>query len=123
MQQTEIQQTEIEMFYDGDCPLCLRETRLLRKLDRRGRIQFTNIADPAFEPTRYGRTMDELMAEMALKVFVTTILADDKLLLHPTADESEPWFVHLLLERFPGLMGFAPAPVLSLQEYRQWQLG
>ena len=64
MQQTEIQQTEIEMFYDGDCPLCLRETRLLRKLDRRGRIQFTNIADPAFEPTRYGRTMDELMAEM-----------------------------------------------------------
>ena len=63
------------------------------------------------------------LAEMALKVFVTTILADDELLLHPTADESEPWFVHLLLERFPGLMGFAPAPVLSLQEYRQWQLG
>ena len=32
---------DVEVFYDGDCPLCTREIRLLRRLDRRGRIRFT----------------------------------------------------------------------------------
>ena len=27
-----------EVFYDGECPLCVREIRMLRRLDRRGRI-------------------------------------------------------------------------------------
>ena len=60
----EMSQIQIEMFYDGACPLCLKETRLLQRLDRRGRIQFTNIADPAFEPACYGRSIDQFMAEM-----------------------------------------------------------
>lgn len=55
---------EIEMFYDGDCPLCVRETNLLRKMDGRGRILFTNIADPAFSAEAHGKTLDELMAQM-----------------------------------------------------------
>lgn len=55
---------EIEVFYDGDCPLCLREIKMLKWLDRRQRILFTNIADSGFEPTDYEKTMDELMAEI-----------------------------------------------------------
>ena len=54
----------IEMFYDGDCPLCLRETRLLGRLDRHKRILCTDIADPSFQPSAYGRIQDEFMAEM-----------------------------------------------------------
>ncbi len=38
----------VEVFFDGDCPLCLREVNLLRRLDRRGRVQFTDIAAPDF---------------------------------------------------------------------------
>ena len=52
------------MFYDGDCPLCMRETRLLRRMDRHKRIRFTNIAAADFDATTVDRTQAELMAEM-----------------------------------------------------------
>ena len=54
----------IEMFYDGDCPLCMRETRMLSRMDRSHRILFTNIASPEFDASSLGKTQDELMAEM-----------------------------------------------------------
>lgn len=50
------------MFYDGDCPLCMREIRFLAWLDRRrGRIRFTNIADPRFDPEALGTDWETLM--------------------------------------------------------------
>ena len=55
-----------EVFYDGDCPLCMKEIRLLRWLDRkRGNIVFTDIAAADFDPQGdAGITMDILMAEI-----------------------------------------------------------
>ncbi len=55
---------QVEVFYDGDCPLCRREIRLLRFLDRRGRIRFTNIAAPEFDAADLGIAWDDLMAEI-----------------------------------------------------------
>lgn len=43
-----------EVFYDGDCPLCVREIAALRTLDRRNRVRFTDISDPRFDPEREG---------------------------------------------------------------------
>jgi predicted DCC family thiol-disulfide oxidoreductase YuxK len=54
----------IEMLYDGECPLCMRETRMLQRFDRQRRIRFTNIAAADFDASSYDRTHDELMAEM-----------------------------------------------------------
>ena len=51
----------VEVFHDGDCPLCEREISMLRRLDRHRRIRFTDIAAPGFDPRPLGRTMDELM--------------------------------------------------------------
>ena len=45
---------EIEVFFDGDCPLCRREIAMLRKLDRVRRIRFTNIADAEFDAGTLG---------------------------------------------------------------------
>lgn len=39
---------DIEVFFDGACPLCAREISLLRRLDRAGRIRFTDISSPDF---------------------------------------------------------------------------
>ena len=54
----------VEVFYDAECPLCMREISMLMRKDRAGRIQFTNIADPAFDASAYGTTYDALMARI-----------------------------------------------------------
>ena len=56
----------IQVFFDGECPLCLREIRLLAALDaRRRRIRFTDIAAPGFDAAEWGTTQSHLMAEIA----------------------------------------------------------
>ncbi|MCC6900576.1 MAG: DUF393 domain-containing protein [Polyangiaceae bacterium] len=53
---------DVEVFFDGDCPLCMREIRMLMRLDgKRQRIRFTDIASPGFDPTSVGMTWDQLM--------------------------------------------------------------
>jgi predicted DCC family thiol-disulfide oxidoreductase YuxK len=34
----------VTVWYDGACPLCIREIALMRRLDRRGRITFVDVA-------------------------------------------------------------------------------
>jgi predicted DCC family thiol-disulfide oxidoreductase YuxK len=34
------------VWYDGACPLCIREIALMRRLDRAARINFVDAADP-----------------------------------------------------------------------------
>lgn len=54
----------VEVFYDGECPLCLREIKMLRWLDRRHNIRFTDIAHPNFCSTDYGKTHRQFMDEI-----------------------------------------------------------
>jgi predicted DCC family thiol-disulfide oxidoreductase YuxK len=55
---------DIEVFFDGGCPLCRREIEFLRRRDRRQRIRFTDIDAGSFDAASVGRTQDELMAEI-----------------------------------------------------------
>lgn len=42
---------QVTVWYDGACPLCVREIALMRRLDRRGAISFVDVASPeAFCP-------------------------------------------------------------------------
>lgn len=52
---------EVEAFFDGACPLCTREVRLLRRLDRAGRLRFTDIAAPDFDARAHGLEPDRVM--------------------------------------------------------------
>lgn len=52
----------IEVFFDGACPLCTREVALLARLDRLGRILFTDIAAPGFDASEIGVDFATLMA-------------------------------------------------------------
>ncbi|MGE0711062.1 MAG: thiol-disulfide oxidoreductase DCC family protein [Planctomycetota bacterium] len=54
----------VEAFFDGACPLCLREVNLLRRLDRRGRLRWVDIAAPDFDAAAHGKTQEELMGRM-----------------------------------------------------------
>ena len=55
---------EFEVFFDGECPLCRREIAWLARLDRRGRIRFTDIADPNLETEGIGLDRARLMGRI-----------------------------------------------------------
>ena len=43
----------VEVFYDGDCPLCLKEIQMIQWMDRKkNRIRFTDIAAEDFDAAR-----------------------------------------------------------------------
>ena len=55
---------DIEVFFDGGCPLCRREIDLLRRWDRRNRIRFTDLTQIDFQSGDFEKQYDELMAQM-----------------------------------------------------------
>ena len=52
---------DIEVFYDGACPLCMREIRMLQGRDRSQRIRFVDIAADGFDAASLGLTWKALM--------------------------------------------------------------
>jgi predicted DCC family thiol-disulfide oxidoreductase YuxK len=61
---TESNDYTVEVFFDGGCPLCLREINMLRRWDRKNRIRFTDIDAPEFHAEVLGKTQDDLMAHI-----------------------------------------------------------
>ena len=54
---SEVVNPSVTVWYDSDCPLCVREIRLMRRLDRRRAIDFVSIQDGTACPI----STDELM--------------------------------------------------------------
>jgi predicted DCC family thiol-disulfide oxidoreductase YuxK len=53
---------KFEVFFDGACHLCTKEINMLRFLDRKSRIVFTDIAAPGFDAVEHtGITYEALM--------------------------------------------------------------
>ena len=54
-----------KVLYDGECPFCRLEARWLGHLGRRaGGLLVEDIAEPDFDPTRYGTTLPDLMGTL-----------------------------------------------------------
>jgi predicted DCC family thiol-disulfide oxidoreductase YuxK len=43
MRLTSVERPEVTVWFDGDCPLCMREIALMRRLDRAGAVRFVDI--------------------------------------------------------------------------------
>ena len=52
---------DIEVFYDGACPFCTREMRMLRSRGRRRQLRFIDISDPVFDSGSVGLSWNTLM--------------------------------------------------------------
>jgi len=59
----EKQSQQLSLYYDGDCPLCLREIRFLRKLTG-DFVEYLDISSKNFDPKPLGKKQSELMAEI-----------------------------------------------------------
>ncbi len=55
---------DLELFYDGECPLCSREVAWIRRLDKSSRIVLTDIAASGFDAAELGVTQADLMAKI-----------------------------------------------------------
>lgn len=56
---------QFKILIDGDCPLCAREAAMLRRMDKgRHALAIEDIADPAFDPSKYGLTHADAMARI-----------------------------------------------------------
>lgn len=58
------EEQEIEVFYDGGCPLCRREIAMLKRRDRGDRLKLVDIDNPTFRAEEVGKSRDELMARL-----------------------------------------------------------
>ncbi|MDN3575826.1 DUF393 domain-containing protein [Chitinimonas viridis] len=56
--------TTLTLFYDSRCPLCAAEMRRLARLDRHGRLAFSDMHAEGFDAARYGVTLAALDAEL-----------------------------------------------------------
>ena len=52
---------DFEVFFDGECPLCVREIRMLQRRDKSARIRFTDIAGDDFSASDVGVSPQALM--------------------------------------------------------------
>jgi predicted DCC family thiol-disulfide oxidoreductase YuxK len=52
---------QVEVFYDGLCPLCMREIRLLERLDKDDQIRFSDISALGFDASSLGLDWAALM--------------------------------------------------------------
>mmetsp|Transcript_150 Transcript_150/g.543 ORF Transcript_150/g.543 Transcript_150/m.543 type:complete len:242 (-) Transcript_150:269-994(-) len=68
---------EIRMLYDGDCPLCMREVDMFRRMDKEaGKIDFVDISSEDYDPSK---NMG-LEFETAMKS-IHAVLPDGKVIL------------------------------------------
>jgi len=86
----------IEVFHDGDCPLCNAEINMLKRLDRRSRIRFTDIAAPGFDPASAGLSLEALMDR-----------------IHGRLADGSPVEGVEVFRRLYGAVGFAPLVPLT----------
>ena len=68
-----------EVFYDGDCPLCMREINMLQRLDRKkNNLRFTDISPADFDAEsvtglNYNTLMDEIHGRLPDGTIVTGV--------------------------------------------------
>lgn len=92
---------EVEVFFDGDCPLCRREIAMLKHWDRQARIRFTDIAREDFDAAEAGIPFDRLMAEIHGRLPDGSIITGVEVFRRLYGAVGFRWLV--ALTRWPGI--------------------
>ena len=99
---------DITFLFDGECPLCMREVRLLRRLDRgRGKLGLEDIAAPGFDPGVYGLDQNTVMARIHGVLPDGTVIEGVEVFRRAYAAVGLGWL--LAPTRWPGLRQLSDA--------------
>ncbi|MEL6687790.1 MAG: DUF393 domain-containing protein [Pseudomonadota bacterium] len=58
---------DIEVFYDGECPICRFEVKLYRRIDEATRIRWTDIGDLEIADLPKDKSRDELLGRFHVR--------------------------------------------------------
>ncbi len=94
---------QVTVWFDGDCPLCLKEIALMRKLDRRDRIEFVDA------------TSDEVACPVSREDLLARFHAKEEGQLHSGAAAFAAMWRAIPLLRPLGIVARVP-PVLWILE-------
>ena len=90
-------QAPLEVFFDGLCPMCAREIKLLRSWDSDNRIKFTDIAAEDFDPAPTGKSLTTLMRQIHARTISSEFNNPD----------STKWFIGVdVFRQMYGRIGF-----------------
>ncbi len=113
---------EVRVLYDGGCPLCMREIRALRRLDRgRGRISFEDIAAQGFDPAAYGVSHETLMSRIHGVLPDGTLIEGVEVFCPLYTAVGLGWLV--AAPRWPFLRTFSEAAYRVFARNRLWLTG
>ncbi len=57
----------VEVFYDGLCPVCRQEIRLLQRLDQQRSLRAIDITGPDFDAAQYGLKLSDFVSRMYVR--------------------------------------------------------
>ena len=107
---------QLEILHDGGCSLCAKEIRLLRKLDRKGRILLTDIQAPDFDATALGTDHDTLMRRIHGRLPDGTWIEGVEVFRRAYAAIGLGWLVPLT--RLPGIRALLDAGYVRFARWR-----
>ena len=58
---------EIEVFYDGHCPICIWEVKIYRRMDKASRVKWTAIETLSIDDLPAGKTADDLLRKFHVR--------------------------------------------------------
>jgi predicted DCC family thiol-disulfide oxidoreductase YuxK len=96
----------VEIFFDGECPLCMREVKVLQRMDRKQRVRFTDIAAKSFTPP-VGLDMAALMARIHGRLPDGTILEGVEVFRRVYEAVGLAWLARV--SRWPGISALTEA--------------
>ena len=95
----------LTLYYDGRCPFCIAAMRRLRQWDTAGRLAFTDIAAPGFDPAPLGADLAALNRELVARTGDGALLIGIDAMLAAYTLAGRGWMVWPLRVRIlrPGL--------------------
>ncbi|RQS31720.1 DUF393 domain-containing protein [Burkholderia sp. Bp8992] len=93
--------SELVLYFDGRCPLCVAEIRRLGARDARHRLAFVDIAEPGFDPAPLGVDLPALNRELHARLPDGRMLTGVDSIMAAHALAGRRWLVWLL--RVPAM--------------------